>query len=59
MTTVLSLIFLKLLEEYCKHYNHKKLRLTISAIRLIIKYLDGGLSESILEIIFQTIKGLK
>lgn len=59
MTTLLSLIFLALIEEYCKHNNHKTLRNTISVIRRIIRHLDGGLSDSFLDIIFQVVKGLK
>lgn len=57
-TTLLSLIALKLLEEYCKQKNHKKLRYLIAIARRIISWSDGGLLDSSIEIIFNALKSL-
>jgi hypothetical protein len=57
ITTLLSLIALKLLEKYCKKKNHKWLYHLILAVKLIIKLLDGGLSDSTIGLIINTFKG--
>ncbi len=57
-TTLLSLIALKLLEEYCKQKNHKKLRYLIAIVRRIINESDGGIAGSSIEIIFNVLKSL-
>lgn len=57
-TTLLSLIALKLLEEYCKQKNHKKLRYLIAIVRQFISWSDGGLLDSSIETIISMLNSL-